>query len=559
MKSISLMISALMTISFIAIQAVPVSASPDPTTYYVRENGNDANDGLSWGNAFATIQHAIDGAISEGDTIIVGDGTYTESIYIDSITNLLIRSENGPAVTTIEDNESSDVVEIEYTYGLILSGFTIRNTGDSGDTVIVIYDTVRCVIRNCTIQGVKESDICGVWIDGSVYDTYANVIENCTIENCDIGVVVEGEGASGTTIMGNRIENNYDGIVLVDEVYDSMVCWNYIENNDNHGILLLEGILNPYLISRAILNNICGNGGYGIEGVDLSIPYDASFNYWGDPSGPSLNGSHGGDIVEDSELCILLAPWLKEEIVPWELGPAGPQGLLGTTGATGPQGSLGATGPLGPQGPPGITPAEIEELESRIEELETKLSELLGPESSSETLSAPAGGSASASMEGTPVTKVTVSASPEREITGSLKVQVLKKLPAGLVTVSAPETVYQYLNIPSENIAPGDVEKVTIEFKVERAWVASENIDEGTIALYRYDTSADEWTTLPTEKIGEDADYLYFSAESPGLSVFAITGSKLKPFPWALVLGAIAAIVLIGAMVAFYRLRGRPR
>lgn len=547
-----------MVISLMAIQAAPVSASPDPTTWYVRENGDDGNDGLSWENAFETINQALDEGVAEdGDTVIVGDGTYTEDVYIDGFSNLLIRSENGPAVTTIE--YSGDfVVWVLGAYGSILSGFTIRSTLESGDAVILFDDSARCVIRNCTILGMKDNEVDGVWIDGSLNLTIGNVIENCTIENCYAGIVVYGSDAVGNTIVGNRIENNYDGIVLESVVY-SMVCWNYIENNDNHGIVLVDW----YEMNKIIYNNICGNGGYGIEGFgEVGDPVDASFNYWGDPSGPSLNGSHGGDRAEDTTLYISLAPWLKEEIVPWKLGPAGLPGENGATGPQGSQGPQGIHGPQGiqgPQGPPGITPAEIEELESAIEALETKLSELLGPESSSETISAPAGGSASASMEGTPVTKVTVSASPEREITGSLKVQVLKKLPAGLVTVSAPETVYQYLNIPNANIAPGDVEKVTIEFKVERAWVASENIDEGTIALCRYDASTDEWTTLPTEKIGEDADYLYFSAESPGLSVFAITGSKLKPFPWALVLGAIAAIVLIGAMVAFYRLRGRPR
>lgn len=54
-----------------------VSAS-GATVFYVSPNGNDANSGLSISTPFATLQKGADVA-SPGDTIYVGDGTYTSS------------------------------------------------------------------------------------------------------------------------------------------------------------------------------------------------------------------------------------------------------------------------------------------------------------------------------------------------------------------------------------------------------------------------------------------------------------------------------------------------
>ena len=46
--------------------------------YFVKTNGSDAEDGRSWGRAFATIKHAANVALS-GSTIYVESGTYTEN------------------------------------------------------------------------------------------------------------------------------------------------------------------------------------------------------------------------------------------------------------------------------------------------------------------------------------------------------------------------------------------------------------------------------------------------------------------------------------------------
>jgi len=53
-------------------------------TYYVRSSGgNDGNDGLSFGNGWATVQHAADTVIA-GDTVLVcADGNHTPSLTID--------------------------------------------------------------------------------------------------------------------------------------------------------------------------------------------------------------------------------------------------------------------------------------------------------------------------------------------------------------------------------------------------------------------------------------------------------------------------------------------
>ena len=49
-------------------------------------------------------------------------------------------------------------------------------------------------------------------------------------------------------------------------------------------------------------------------------------------------------------------------------------------------------------------------------------------------------------------------------------------------------------------------------------------IDKSSIILNRY--SDKKWNPLPTRQSGEDGTYLYFTAETPGFSPFAITGKS---------------------------------
>jgi PGF-pre-PGF domain-containing protein len=86
--------------------------------------------------------------------------------------------------------------------------------------------------------------------------------------------------------------------------------------------------------------------------------------------------------------------------------------------------------------------------------------------------------------------------------------------------------VYQYLKIDKENIEDENISSVTIGFRVEKSWISANNIKVSTIALYRW--SDNKWGKLETRKISEDGTDVYFQAESPGLSVFAIGGVKTE-------------------------------
>jgi PGF-pre-PGF domain-containing protein len=86
----------------------------------------------------------------------------------------------------------------------------------------------------------------------------------------------------------------------------------------------------------------------------------------------------------------------------------------------------------------------------------------------------------------------------------------------------APGIAYGYVNITVTKLMDVDV-TTKIEFKVNKSWLAGHNVDEATIKLNRYDGN---WTALPTSKIDEDNASVYFEAETPGLSLFAITGEK---------------------------------
>jgi len=134
-----------------------------------------------------------------------------------------------------------------------------------------------------------------------------------------------------------------------------------------------------------------------------------------------------------------------------------------------------------------------------------------------------AGGTGQASFTNLPITDISIES--KNNVT-NVRITITKTdAQPGTVAIGAPGQVYAYLSIDKTNITDSDITAVKIKFKVEKSWIANNNIDVSQIALYRYVNG--EWTKLPTVKLSEDSTYIYFESTSPGLSVFAITGQQL--------------------------------
>ncbi|MCK5016603.1 MAG: PGF-pre-PGF domain-containing protein, partial [Candidatus Peribacteraceae bacterium] len=89
--------------------------------------------------------------------------------------------------------------------------------------------------------------------------------------------------------------------------------------------------------------------------------------------------------------------------------------------------------------------------------------------------------------------------------------------------------VYQYIDISYENMSDNDMESGSIDFKVEKEWIENNSVNYSTIILVRY--SENDWERLSTRITGEDSSYMYYSSETPGFSVFAITGDTTELAP----------------------------
>jgi len=107
------------------------------------------------------------------------------------------------------------------------------------------------------------------------------------------------------------------------------------------------------------------------------------------------------------------------------------------------------------------------------------------------------------------------------------KVEILNDT-STLVDNPPSDIVYKNMNIWVGNAGwatERNIEDATVVFTVEKSWITANNIDEPSIALYRY--SDDTWHKLVTRKISEDANSLQFEAETPGFSPFAVTGKTI--------------------------------
>lgn len=83
-----------------------------------------------------------------------------------------------------------------------------------------------------------------------------------------------------------------------------------------------------------------------------------------------------------------------------------------------------------------------------------------------------------------------------------------------------PGRVYKYIEIEKSNLEDEDIDKAKVNFQVSKIWLNENNIDKKKIFLRRFRSKI--WEKLPTIRLSEDEDYVYYEAETNGFSLFAI-------------------------------------
>ncbi len=184
--------------------------------HYVSPTGNDANDGLTWGTAKATIQPAINDA-SSGDEVWVAAGTYsTQGTSITAKTGVsMYGGFNG--TETLRDQRNSitnislidgidtnhNILQLPSNSVMTIDGFSIKN----GFIGILLYSGAAPIISNNIITNNIDHNSSGGGIQG---DSGSPIITGNTISNNT--AYLSGGGifyvAGSPTITNNTITNN---------------------------------------------------------------------------------------------------------------------------------------------------------------------------------------------------------------------------------------------------------------------------------------------------------------------------------------------------------------
>lgn len=131
-------------------------------TYYVKTDGDDSKDGLSWANAWATLDKAFTSSL-DGDTVVVNDGTYTGADNRDVDAHgrdITLQSLNGPLVTILDAESSGRHLEMDSAEkSLVIDGFTFKN-------------------------GYVANDGGSIYMSGSGKDDPTPTFKNCIWDNC---------------------------------------------------------------------------------------------------------------------------------------------------------------------------------------------------------------------------------------------------------------------------------------------------------------------------------------------------------------------------------------
>ncbi|MFZ3169286.1 MAG: NosD domain-containing protein [Candidatus Methanoperedens sp.] len=175
------------------------------------------------GKTYTTIQSAIDAA-KTGDTILVDEGIYNENPLIK--TNGISVMGKNREKTIIEGRKTSSGIRIDEVNNIVISGFTIKNSGGGGqeDAGVAIYKGNGNTVSNLIITG----NSVGI----SIYQgSNSNIVSGNIIES-NSGYGINIYASNDNKIFDNNIKSNKIGIYAYSSKTNRIYQNNFIENKD---------------------------------------------------------------------------------------------------------------------------------------------------------------------------------------------------------------------------------------------------------------------------------------------------------------------------------------